>query len=150
MRNIVLVNLENKPYKLITLKIVGEYIDYKKKPLQIKEFNYDGTIKEIKEIKFQDVYERFNFIENYMLEKSLEGYADINPGQGSSDINIDSFKIYEDQFFNYKIEFSKNNFGTTKYLQAFKTTPLIWLESNEEGELYENIKNIGENRKQKC
>jgi hypothetical protein len=145
LRDIVLVNLEEKPYKIITMNVIGKYKEFKDLIFQIKEIHNDNSFLIIEEKKFSDAFQRSRYANEKIREYSSKGFADINPGQAAIvDMKLNYLQIIEDPLFNYLIKIEQpeepSYLYTTKYFPSFNATPLIFLELNEEENISQTVK----------
>jgi hypothetical protein len=140
MNDEILVNLEMKPYKIIFIVVEGPEPSYSERPLIIKEFIQDGTIKIIESKKFSDFNERRKYALNKVKEFELQGLADFKFLISIEEIENKTLKIEEDPLINFILKLGGESY-TTHYLPSFKTTAAINLDSNKENIIYEDVRN---------
>ena len=134
MNYIILFNLEKKPFKKIEI-----YFDLKSFIVEVKEIEKDGSEKIIDTKKLHDEVEFEKYLEEFKNNKSLEGFTDSYKMIG----NIYNLEFIEDDVFGYLIkepDYSAN-LQTTKYLESFKTTVALSLDTDENFKLYNDVRN---------
>lgn len=134
MNYIILFNLEKKTFKRIEI-----YFDLKSLIVEVKEITKDNYEKIIDSKKLGSTNDFEKYLEKIKKVKSSEGFAD----SYNMIENINNLEFLEDDIFGYLIKESNYsaNLQTTKYIEAFKTTVFLSLGTDEDFNLFDDVKN---------